>query len=103
MSINGIETLNESWVAVVHGGVERVGDEWSLISFEKIDKAILECLSVIVLHSELICLVLGSTDEVHGNERDNEANWHVELHEEEQVEGVADVGKAEVGDYSFIS
>ena len=58
---------------------------------------------MVVLDSKLICLVLGSADEVHGNERDNEADWHVELHEKEQVEGVADVGEAERGDYSAIS
>ena len=103
MRINGIETLNESWVAVVHSGVHRVGNQWPLISLEEINEAILQCLTVVVLHRKLICLVLGSADEVHGNERDNEADRHVELHEKEQVEGVADVREAKGDDDSAIS
>ena len=57
---------------------------------------------MIVLYRKFVCLVFGPPDEVHANERDNEANGHVELHEEEQVEEVADVGKAEGGDNAAI-
>ena len=73
---------------MVQSRVHGVRHQGSLVSLEEVDQAGLERLAVVVLHCECVCLVLGPTDEVHGDEVDDEADGHVDLEEEEQVEEV---------------
>ena len=93
--VDRVQSFDQSRVRVVHRRVQRVGDERPFIPLEEVDEAGLERLAVIMLYCEGVRLVLGPPDEVHGDEVEEEADGHVNLGEEEEVEEVRHIPEPE--------
>ena len=93
--VDGVQSFDQGRVRVVHRRVQGVGDERPLISLEEVDEAGLERLAVIMLYCECVSLVLGPPDEVHGDEVEEEADGHVDLREEEEVEEARHIPESE--------
>ena len=80
---------------VVQGGEQRVSHERGLVPLVDVDQSFFYGLPVVVPDCESVCLVLQPPDQVHHCEVDDAAHGHVQLGEEEEVQEVGLVGKAE--------
>ena len=56
---------------MIQGRVHRIGNKWALVAFEEVHEAVFQALSMSILDSKGISLVLGPSNEVHGDEVDH--------------------------------